>query len=111
MPRGSVSIPLKRKKLVNSSNGNGVSCANPHLRPARTVHRLVGDRGAARGHYVCAGNDLRVYLKRLREIAGPERRGNFSHVLSDRADAARIGAAVAVQHDPSTIGQVLEDVG
>src|SRR6185312_11415824 len=73
------------------------------------AHRVI-DQRLLRCHHRSAGHVLEVHEHRRREIAGLERGGNRAQMLQNaRSTGAVVGAAN--EHDPATVGQVVEVMG
>jgi hypothetical protein len=110
MPSGMVLLPLELEEFVNSADCQGIATTDAHFAASRPIDRFVADRGAALRHYVSARHLLRVHLKWLAEIAGAKRGLDVAHVCADRGYGSGVTRVVAIQHDPPTVGQVLEYV-
>jgi hypothetical protein len=110
--RGSVvAAALEGEKLLNRGDRRRVCAPNADFPAPRAIDHIVRDGRAARLHHGCPGDDLRVYLEGLGEVAGAERLCDIAHVLADGGDAARVSGAVAIEDDAPAIGKILEDVG
>lgn len=103
-------MALEGQKVVNRRDGVPVTRSDPDFCAARAIEGSIADCGAPSRHDCGARHDVCMHLARLGEIAGLEGSGDVAHVLADSGDASTVGCSVAVEHDPPTVGQVLEDV-
>jgi len=108
--RGVVAGALEGEEFVDRRDRYRVVAPQAHFPTLRSIDDIIRDRRAARLHDGDSRNDLRVDLKRFREIAGAEGRGNVAHVQADRRHATRVGSVGAIEDDASPIGQVLKHV-
>src|SRR5438552_9152181 len=80
VPRRVMLFALKREELVNRRHRDRVVAPDAHFPSPRPIDRLIADRRAPRAHHRRAGHGLRVYRKRLGEVAGAERGRDVVHV-------------------------------
>ena len=101
---------LEVQKRVDGRDSARVPSPNANLGAPRTVHGLVGDRRAARRHHGGTGHPSGVHLEWLGKVPGAKRRRDVSHVSADRRDSHGVGGVVAIEHDATTIRQILKHV-
>jgi len=110
MPRRVVLLALKREKVVDRRDGNGIVARDAHFPTPRAIDGLVADRGVPCSHDPRARDGLRVDGERFGEIARAERRLNVAHVRANRGDGSGVGRIVTLEDDAPTVREILKDV-
>lgn len=105
-----VVLPLKREKLMNRFDRDGIRCPDADFASAGQGVRDISDEGASFGHDRRSRYRLRMDKSWQAEVSARKAGRDIRHVRPDRRHPLRI-IDLPLQHDPASVGKRFEDVG